>query len=55
MLEVLLGYITGISDMINYIIDAIQSIVSSARGESSENTTAAVQDDEAVLRSRSLY
>jgi|GEM_PF-1692622 len=52
MFEVLLGYLSEISEFINYIIDAIKSIVFAAQGK--EEPTSA-QDDEALLQSKSLY
>ncbi len=52
MFEVLLGYLSEISDFINYIMEAIRSIVFVAQGK--EDPTEA-QSDEALLQSKSLY
>ncbi|MBR3954924.1 MAG: hypothetical protein IKJ63_05590 [Clostridia bacterium] len=52
MFEVLLGYLSEISDFINYIIDAIKAIVFTAQGK--EEPTAA-PSDEKKLQSQSLY
>lgn len=51
MFEVLLGYITDIGDLLNYIIDAIQSLFS-GKDEIKEPE---VPSDEEKLQAASLF
>ena len=52
MFEVLLGYLSDISDFINYIIDYIRDIVFMAQGKEEVTDT---PSDEEKLQSQSLY
>ena len=51
MFEVLLGYITDIGDLINHIIDAIQSLF----GNDDETKEPEVPSDEEKLQAASLF
>ena len=53
MFEVLLGYITGISDLVNSVIETIRGLVASVTGNAQEPSTE--QSDEDVLMMRSIY